>query len=251
MQPNFNPRKTSSLIRQTEAAKKKAHRRLIGSIFMLLIALIVLLNVTARVKPIAVTPKIISINGNTQNNAASAPIHAKIASTAVASVNINNASSTITAFKPTNSVKVTSSGTTATSTPESNAGFKAQIINNQTIHNKITPTQEAVVSESVPQLPHFKAQVITETTTNKPSPEDILNGDITTQTTKRYYVQIFASKERAKLVKIQEALSKRNIKTIIQSIQTPNGTIYRLRTGPFNTTTLANNQLNKINNINN
>ncbi|MCE3268906.1 MAG: hypothetical protein K0R49_1158, partial [Burkholderiales bacterium] len=57
MQINNPKNNTSNLIKQTESAKKKARRRLIGSIFLLFTALIILLNVTKKVKPIPVNPK--------------------------------------------------------------------------------------------------------------------------------------------------------------------------------------------------
>ena len=75
MQPNF-PNK-SHLIRLTEVQKKKARRRLIGSIFLLLIALAVLLHVTANVQPIQVDPEVIEVK-----NTASGASHE--------AVNINN-----------------------------------------------------------------------------------------------------------------------------------------------------------------
>ena len=54
MEPNFPDKNKSHLIRLTDVQKKKARRRLIGSLFLLLIALIILLNVTSRVTPVEV-----------------------------------------------------------------------------------------------------------------------------------------------------------------------------------------------------
>jgi hypothetical protein len=66
MQHNFQPKNKSHLIRVTEEAKRKSRHRLMGSIFLLLVALVVLLNVTSKVKPIPLKPQNIEIKNTNQ-----------------------------------------------------------------------------------------------------------------------------------------------------------------------------------------
>ena len=60
MQPKYTHNK-SNIIKITEDAKRKSRHRLIGSIVLLFFALIVLLNVTAKVKPIPINPDVVEI----------------------------------------------------------------------------------------------------------------------------------------------------------------------------------------------
>ncbi len=58
----------SSLIRLNNLANKKARRRLVGSIFLLVIALLVLFQVTSKIKPVQIKPESIEIKAGNKPN---------------------------------------------------------------------------------------------------------------------------------------------------------------------------------------
>lgn len=227
MQPNF-PNK-SHLIRLTEVQKKKARRRLIGSIFLLLIALAVLLHVTANVQPIQVDPEVIEVK-----NTASGASHE--------AVNINdlNAVKKVEASTP----AIAESTTIVTSNESApSSGFKAGVVrdNNTTLSSN---TESKPVSSS--PLAVLKPRITNDVIKSKPSPEDILNGDIDTPTSTRYYVQLIGLADRNALVQLKSALSEKGFTTSIQTVDTPTGKVYRLRMGPFNSKEDANDKLDEV-----
>ena len=189
MQPKYTHNK-SSIIKITEDAKRKSRQRLIGSIVLLFFALVVLLNVTAKVKPILINPEVIEIKNSSgptltlkNSRAASQPV-------------IAVASAPITAFK-------------------------------------------AVVSSmpkaAKPLLPHVKAKI------KAIDPADILNGTDTDlnidievpQVANHSYLQFGALSSTAKASQLQQLLASNGIKASVTPIATANGTLYRLRAGPF------------------
>ncbi|MCC2624952.1 MAG: hypothetical protein K0R14_825 [Burkholderiales bacterium] len=218
MQLNNPKNNTSNLIKQSELAKKKARRRLIGSIFMLLTALIILLNVTAKVKPIPVNPKVIEISNNT-----SAP-----AKTTSQSQIVNTASAPINASSP-----VTTNAIAASNTESSGTGFKAGVVG--TNGSAKNDTESGAVT--------IKPIIITMNIDHKPSPEDILNGNLSKTSETIYYVQIAASTNKPELIKIQNSLSGNGIKSFIQNGKNNN---YRLRAGAFKSKPEATDKLAQI-----
>jgi len=239
MQPNFPNRNTSNLIKNTEAAKKKARRRLIGSVFMLLVALIILLNVTARVKPIPVNPKTIEIANGSKNIssstvATSAPINAQahIASSAAIMANKPAAS----AVTHQMSSQAIASESKIASEPIA-TGFKAGVVGSEHAH-------DSNITHS-PKL-NVTPKIISETNLHKPNPEDILNGHTTTHTSNNYFIQFVASGNKQNINVIKDELQQKGIKVFIQPIKAKNGVMYRLRMGPAKTEKAANDKLSSI-----
>ncbi len=181
MQLNNPKTNTSNLIKQTEQAKKKARRKLIGSIFMLFTALIILLNVTTKEKPIPINPKIIEISSNAQNPArtnASAP-HAELA-----------ASGAIAASSPIKSTPALATISTA-SAPQG-VGFRGGVLsrdNKKTAPSAtLTPLTDVTpppANETITASP----KIISLTTGSKPTPEDILNGNTGSSQSTIYFVK--------------------------------------------------------------
>ncbi len=241
MQPKYTHNK-SNIIKITEEAKRKSRQRLIGSIILLGFALFILLNVTAKVKPIAINPDVVEIknkaasgtNSTTlmvKNNASASVINAS----APVATQVNNESvdqiAAIAASNPVASKKSASQGT----------GFKAGVLNRNnsetTTQNQTTTETPAVIktpSSAPAKKPKPKA---------KPSnPEDILNGLVDNAATKntkqnttlgKNYIQFAALKNQSKADQLQQVLASKGINTSVQEIETDNGTLYRLRAGPF------------------
>ena len=215
MQQNF--RNKSHLIRLTETQKKKARRRLIGSIFLLLIALAVLLHITSNVEPIKVNPRTIEIKNTSSNVVRNPP---PVASTVA--------------------VKPTASGIAASAPAPQNSSQPAKVIASNALGKNTSSSPLSVL----------KLRIITEGTKPKLSPEDILNGqdsnDAAQVTASRYYVQLLASPDKDRLLKLQSILNSKGISTIIQSVDTPTGKVYRLRVGPFSNKDDADQKLDYI-----
>lgn len=246
MQPKYthNP---SNIIKATEEAKRKSRHRLIGSIVLLFFALIVLLNVTAKVKPIAINPNVVEIK-NTQESNLAANAHSS------ASNPLTQASGVVVA-KPTESAL--SSGVQSAENP-------AQILN-QTNSVAVKPTTQTrqlplqgTVSQATEQAQtaEIAPPVVTKPKKVKPivvSPADILNdtGQVdnlsqqssdeptpakvsATTVGGKSYVQFAALSSPEKAQQFQTILANHGINATIQPIKTEKGTLYRLRAGPFN-----------------
>lgn len=221
MEPNFPDKNKSHLIRLTDVQKKKARRRLIGSLFLLLIALIILLNVTSRVTPVEVEQKKLDVE---IKNTASKPVPSVNTSQPIAA---NNSESPIMV------------GANASQPAKDNASGAPVVA---------PVSAESTTTRTLTLKPRIVADM---PKTSKPSPEDILNGIEGGANAKpsRYYVQLIASSDKDKLIHFQNALANQGVKTTIQSVDTPNGTVYRLRVGPFTNKDEANNMLKTINGI--
>ncbi|AUR51362.1 SPOR domain-containing protein [Aquella oligotrophica] len=238
MQPKYTHNK-SNIIKITEEAKRKSRQRLIGSIILLGIALFVLLNVTAKVKPIAINPDVVEI----KNKAASGTNSTTLMVKNNASANVSNASApasmqtqnesidqiaAIAASTPVNSKKSASQG----------AGYKAGVVNRN--NNDTTENQDTAVAPATVKKP-------SSTPAKKPkpkqsNPEDILNGLVDNSTSKKMnqpqglgksYIQFAALKNQNKADQLQQVLASKGINASVQEIETDNGTLYRLRAGPF------------------
>lgn len=229
MQPKYthNP---SNIIKATEEAKRKSRHRLIGSIALLFVALIALLNVTAKVKPIAINPNVVEI----KNSAASAPIAASAPVATIASAPVKAIEST-TAANPAQILNQT--------TPVTNPVQVKR--NTQPLQGTIsqTPTQDQSV-EVAPAKPKAKPKP------QKINPADILNDTdnidstlsaaapvtkaVTASTTSgKAYIQFAALSSEAKAQNLQQALVAHGVNATVTPIQTAKGTLYRLRAGPF------------------
>lgn len=234
MQPKYthNP---SNIIKATEEAKRKSRHRLIGSIALLFVALIALLNVTAKVKPIAINPNVVEI----KNSAASAPIAASspiAASAPVATI----ASAPVKAVESTtaNPAQILNQTTPVTNPVQVKR-------NTQPLQGTIsqTPTQDQSV-EVAPAKPKAKPKP------QKINPADILNDTdnidsslsaaapatkAVTATTSggKAYIQFAALSSETKAQNLQQALVAHGVNATVTPIQTAKGTLYRLRAGPF------------------
>lgn len=247
MQHNITQKNKSNVIKQTEESQKKAKRRLIGSIFLLLVALVILLNVTAKMKPVAVEPNTVQIK-NTAMATSSAPIIAKqIASQPLLTQN--------------NAMPATTTNDSLVSTKEnSSGGYKGKIesINNQfgagtTTQAKVASKQPAATNESQPQRVYadhlfFTPQIVAITVKHQASPEDILNGNTTDEPSKhQYYIQLTASHDKNKLMGIKQALDSKGLQASVQAVTVRDGTtVYRLRMGPYDNKDLAQRNMAKL-----
>jgi DedD protein len=243
MQPNLSNRNANSnLIKSSTAAGKKARRRLIGSIFMLLVALIILLNVTAKTKPIPVSPKVIEIKRNASYIAAAAHKNASATSALSASAPVNN--------------KQISSEVAVGSAPNSQANA-SHVINGSSVAasapiklvtGQANVTESNNQAESTPATPKLDItpKLITETTKSSLSPEDILNGKTNSTPSTTYFIQLIAVKDKKNITDIKTTLTTKGVKSFIQPIKTDNGIIYRLRVGPFKNKFLADKRLAEI-----
>ena len=224
---------TSPIIKQTLDAKKKSRRRLIGSIFLLFIALIILLNITSKVKPVNSPIKVDIKNNSAESN----PIIVTSDNTAN---NINMIEST-----PTISENVSTEPPITIS----------KTIESQTHHSTIVISN--VVNTAPKYVPKYQAHVVTRDSSKesikKPSPLDILNDtsknskQLNTATSdNKIYIQLAAASHKENVIQLQTELTNKGVKTFIQEINTPKGTMYRLRIGPFNNKNNAEHKLAEL-----
>lgn len=240
MQANFPSKPKSHLIRLTDIAKKKARRRLLGSIFLLIIALIILLEVTARIKPIAINPKTIEINP-------------KINATSIPNTAIHTEKSTLMASNPIMDKETASQVIQNTS---ASGGFKASVVNLDnnsdaakvnSLNAKKDAASASAKSVSSP-LAKLSPQIVSEAPHRKKlTPEEILNGATLPENEEpHFFVQVMASSNKNKLIQIEHELAKRDIKAMLQSSTHGDTTIYRLRIGPFTDRDTATNRLSEL-----
>ena len=229
MQTNFSDKNKSHLIKLTENKKTKARRRLIGSIFLLILALIILVKVTSRVTPIDQVKKSLSVEIKNTNPVASKPMASQVV-TASSPIIAAPAPSKEISSTPV-AVPIKASSPVVASSP-SKANPPVKILNTDT-------------KNTAPQT--LKPRIVTDTPKTTLSPEDILNGQSKSSSKPRYYVQLIASSDKNKLIQMQDTFANEGIKTIIQSVDTPKGTVYRLRAGPFSNQNDAERMLKNIN----
>lgn len=197
MQPKYNlNNKSSNLIQMNQEQKRKSRHRVIGSVALLFVALVILLNVTSNVRPIAINPQVVEIK-NTTNQATAANI--KISSSAnLAQQESNNGINdesvtanvlpheqvvtTNTASSPIMIATNSSVKNVASTTTVNNNGFKAGVVtaNKATNTKVINQSQNAnsVVTNTNPQKQINKSAPITDTvavntnnTQQQPSPQ--------------------------------------------------------------------------------
>ncbi|MFN8769465.1 MAG: SPOR domain-containing protein [Neisseriaceae bacterium] len=267
MQHNPQKKNTSQLLRNTAESKRKSRHRLLGSIFLLVIALVVLLNVTSKVKPVDVNPRTIEIQDTTKaktivKKEESDTIAKQISSQPVPATSINSVATNNTpALNKSNS---SASQMEASSTQSEHAidnrneptnnnnGYKASIVDN----NK-TPTDSEqsknMLGNDTTQNKHenlaLSPKVVTEKASRKLTPEQILNGETEHTNASNYFIQLMATTNKDKLIEIKQQLSSRGIRSFIQEAHTSNGkTIYRLRMGPFKTEDEAHSKLSLLDN---
>jgi cell division septation protein DedD len=251
MQKNNQPNKSTIIIQKAEEAKRKSRHRFIGSVALLIIALIILLNITSRIKPVPINPEVVEIK-----NSSSAPV--------IASAPITNHS--IASQVKIDSSKVTSSTVEEKISASKNiAQHKVTVIHDQLANNQVHK-QELNINEKPVHQQHIesshqhKANKVTHLDQAKINnsaidlnPEDILNGISDNSSTKTgiitkdkadkaptnnssniSYIQFAALSSEEKALKLQQDLSNHGVNAQIKPIQTEKGLLYRLRAGPFN-----------------
>ena len=236
-----NHKNKSQVLRSTEQAKRKSRHRLMGSIFLLLVAIVILLNITSKVKPVPITPQKIEIQSTI---ASKIDEHKDASGIAKASNNINNASSAVVAMPKalSSAVSATIVNNTAASAPTNNAAI---VTINQT--QPVTPAKDNSQEDNKLNL---SPRIVTETIRNaRPTPEQILNGaEYNSNKTSKYYIQLVSLNDRTKLVQLQHKLTQKGIKTFIQPVKSETKTVsYRLRMGPYGSKDNAQQALAKLN----
>lgn len=239
MQAQTQNKYTSGLIKNNESARRKAKRRLIGSILMLLIALIVLLNVTAKLKPIPINPTVIQIEKDTKINASNilattSKVNASGAYNAV--MDKSSASTT----KVVASAEVKAIAIPGTTINADNDESKATIITDK---SKKDASENVIDAPTKPKhLPKFTPKIVSIKFTPKPTPDEILNGNIP-KSRDDYYIQLVTNHNKTKIIDIQQQFARAQIKTSIESLKDGG---YRLRIGPFKSQNTANKRLTQI-----
>ena len=234
---------TSQIIKQTLQAKKKSRQRLIGSIFLLFIALIILLSITSKIKPNNEPIRVVLKNSPSESN----PI-------IVVGQNDFNKINTIESIQIMESTPTSTPNITVTTVVESQTHDKTIVISNNTESlNSIPPKYQAhIISRDGKKEPK---PIITQEQNNKPNPMDILNDIVTTptkaksltRTDSKTYIQLAAASHKENITNLQNELNGKGIHTFIQEINTPKGTMYRLRVGPFNNRIDAEHKLAELN----
>jgi DedD protein len=245
MQPKYTHNK-SNIIKITEDAKRKSRHRLIGSIVLLFFALVVLLNVTAKVKPIPINPEVVEIK-----NDASATLAANANHNTSAPLIATNSSAPI-ASAPVAAIKLTES-TAVAATVNTGNGFKAGVVSTESKHSlplqgaiSQTPqtTKSIELTSEKPKAKVNKAAVnpadILDAIRDSPSSDDTAAApavkpktNSVNSTAKASYIQFAALSSQDKAEALQQSLAAHGINATIKPIQTAKGTLYRLRAGPF------------------
>ncbi|MDD3266273.1 MAG: SPOR domain-containing protein [Burkholderiales bacterium] len=263
MRPNFNhnQQKNSQQIQMHIAQKAKSRNRVIGSEVILLCTLAILLNVTSNVKQININPSVVEI----KNSAIASEV---VSSEPIAIVSQNSsdivADNDNSVMENTN-IPQTVAPTTVNNTQqaEANDGFKAGVVSKTTKSsnkvvaetNTIDVTEKPNKVKPAPIVAPVKAveaikQAPKPAPTSKKAvnPEDILDGiadGLSPQPQKqnkqkdnpvqkgKSYIQFAALSSEDNANKLKQDLAAQGVNTVIQQIQTPKGTLYRLRAGPF------------------
>lgn len=254
MQPKYTHNK-SNIIKITEDAKRKSRHRLIGSIVLLFFALVVLLNVTAKVKPIPINPEVVEIKNDASATLANANHNASAPLTTMTNASAPVASSaTIAAIKPSESTLNTAT-TVAAAPANSGNGFKAGVVSTENKHSlplQGTISQTPQTTKSVdlaPEKPKAKVKKAAvnpadildaigdspsnDNTAAAPAPAPKVKNNATSSTGKSSYIQFAALSSQDKAQALQQTLAAHGINATIKPIQTAKGTLYRLRAGPF------------------
>lgn len=232
---------TSSLIQNSEEKLKRTRQRLIGSIILLIIALLILLKVTSSIKPVKINSENIKIN-----NTAPLGINTKsVVSAAIVITKKNSSTSTIAVIKNTEGLNAKVNNSTpmiAIVKNNASATIKPELI-------KINSS--AIVASSIVKPVNPKSMEIKKPNLrinndlqgiivkDQPNPQDILNNSQDQQ----YFIQYIVSRNKQKLELLQQQLHRQGINTKIYSLIINGENLYRLRSGPYATKDQAINEL--------
>ena len=232
MQQRFPINQNSYLMKLTAAQRTKARRKLIGSIILLLIALIILLNITAKINLIKHDPiKIVVATHPTQVPAVNESANTQ---------NPHTANQVIMPNVTTPNVKLNTSATIAASSTESKTLIPNQLPN------------ALIESSNLAMIQPLQPRIVIDTHKTVLSPADILSGRTTQPSVHKYYIHIHTSNDKASILHLQQQLLNNHIDTTIQSIHSSNdGVIYRLRVGPLKSKLQALKIMHQLTQLNN
>lgn len=254
MQPKYNlNNKSSNLIQMNIAQKRKSRHRVIGSIVLLFIALVVLLNVTSNVKPISINPQVVEIKVTS-----SAPVPNIKATTNSSATIAKSSSSDVISSDP---IAVIANNNASQPKNAFRAGVVSKTTKSNTVATVAAPVQQkqpsaiaAVISTPENNMVKPKSPTIIATPSPKPSAKpkinpaailddiaDVGHAEITKIEANRQkennvnksYIQFAALSSQEKATKLQQDLASSGVSATIQTIQTSKGTLYRLRAGPY------------------
>ncbi len=258
-----------------EQQKRSARHKLIGSIFLLLIALNVLLYITTKNYQTATIKNNVSIifnddNSNTpkykinnnqiiQKNTddvllANKPLPAEKNNNqnSTESLSAFNTDESLVTIKAIKQDKGTNNADNNLSHAASNDDITKNIINNldnNSVGNKNSTKINVAIDN---QIINFKPKIITQKFINNQDPSDILNAKVNDVNFKeKYFIQIFASNNQDTVIKFKNLLLQQNILnkysyTIAKIITESNVAIYLLKVGSFPNKNIANSELSSF-----
>jgi DedD protein len=243
-----NHKNKSQVLRSTEQAKRKSRHRLMGSIFLLLVAIVILLNITSKVRPIPITPQKIEIQSTISNKSD----EHKDASGGIKANSTTTAASAAIAMPKTASSAVVATTTVATAAVASVSNKESVVATDTAPAASIVATNQTEPAKDSKENNkfNFSARIVVEKTqTNKPTPEQILNGaEYNSSEPSKYYIQLVALSDKTKLINLQHKLAQNGIKTFIQTAKSETKSVsYRLRMGPYTSKESAQQALAKLN----
>ncbi len=211
----------SPVIKKSNEEILKAKRRLIGSIVMLLIALIVLLNVTSKVRPLPVKPELVLYKPNANSKIIASNINTIAPISTTASIASNSMPNAIPYPIPND---ITNDNTnTNLNAPKLNK--TSSVVINENIENKIT----SIISKLNPVILPLKIKATA-------SAEDILNGQEEYTVTIKYYVLFVNTKDHNFSEEVKTALKSKGVNTILVPYKNSQGVSnFKVRSPLFNT----------------
>lgn len=221
MQSNFNHKST---LKTTVQARTKAKRQLLGSIVLLLCALVILFKISNNIESIPIDSDVIEVKNTNPN--AQPTMKPVIQDTTVVADN------------------------TATNTNASGAvAGKAMDSESATVVQVAQQAKEQAESEVTTQtmtLADLKPRITVDEIKSKLSPEDILEGNTEASVVKRYYLQLIGLEDKEQITALKKQLAAHGYTPSIQTIVTPTTKVYRLRMGPYDSQSEANSYLTAI-----
>lgn len=218
---------SSRLIQLSEKAKKKAKRRFIGSIFLLIIAIIIFYRIVSKTHITQLNPKTIEIKSTT---------HIESNYNLIKSESSNN-------------IGVASTNISDVATQESIIESKAQVVARESgnfskgniVANNISPesstiadSQEQISDNSAHNPPQikYKFHVVNTVEKKQLSPEDILNGKTKAVTTSKYFLETNLDSNLTDITEFKNSINNKHEVHLI-TIKNKSVTNYKLRIGPF------------------
>jgi hypothetical protein len=233
MQRNFPPHNKSYLMRVTDQQKKKARNRLIGSIVLLLISLIILLNVTSKIHTI----KRVNVKITMKNNeSAIMPITNNYINT---TKNVSNNESLQQA-----QLAITNQAPVNDDSNIKHQSSSVKITPQHIANNIITPSLNN--NESNTSI-HLQPKLLTTNINAKLSPQDILNNTTPHKIT-IYSIAVFSDKDKNKVAAVQNWLINHGLESHLSVIRyrTNNAIMYRIIAGRFANKQIALDTLSNI-----